>query len=197
MPAEYDLREGLNGNDKERGTLHPHIISKGTIDSKQIAKDIASATTFSEGEVLGLIAAYENKISSYLKEGYEVKMGEMGYFSLKLKARPVRDPKEIRAYSISINNVNFKASAHLKKDMRGVPLQRARYGFSKSMKISQEECRKRLLTYLESNPIIVRREYSAITGLLKNKALESLEEFRKEGLIEKRGRGSQVYYIKK
>lgn len=198
MAAEYDFRKNPTDTEQqEESQLHPRIVSRGTVDSRQLAQDLSDSSTYGEGEVRGLITALENKIFHYLKEGYEVKLGDMGYFSLKLKSRPVSDPKKIRSYSISIDNVNFRASSSFKKRIKGSELVRAKNGFSQSRQISQDECRKRLMKYLEENLIITRREYSMITGLLKNKALQSLESFIEEGLIQKDGRGSHVYYRRK
>lgn len=198
MAAEYDFRRNpTDTEEQEENQLHPRIVSKGTIDSRQLASDLSDSSTYGEGEVKGMITALEDKIFHYLKEGYEVKLGDMGYFSLKLKSRPVNDPKKIRAYSISIDNVNFRTSSSFKKKLKGSKLVRAKNGFSQSKNISQDECRKRLMKYLEENLIITRRDYSIITGLLKNKALQSLESFIEEGIIEKEGRGTHVYYRKK
>lgn len=197
MAAEYDFRKNPKEKEEEsENTLHPRIVSKGTIDSKRIAKDLTRATTFTEGDVIGLLAALENNIADYLKEGYEVKLGDMGYFSLRLKSRPVKDPKEIRAASVSIENINFRANTIFKKNVKDTQLVRAKRGFVSSTKIAQDECREKLLMYLDKNTFITRSTYSRITGLLKNKALNSLNEFVKEGLLVKEGKGSHVLYVK-
>ena len=194
MAAEYDLGRGPNSGEEEDNKLHPRIVSKGTVDYRQLAKSLSRSSTFMEGEIRGLINALEEEIIYYLQEGYEVKLGDMGYFSLKLKSRPVSDPKEIRSYSISVDNVNFKASAEIKRRIKTTTLVRAKYGFSQSPKIDQEECKSRLLEYLKDNPMITRKQYSAITGLLKNKAFESLNAFVQEGLLKKNGNRAHLYY---
>ncbi len=197
MAAEYDFRKNPKGKEEESElTLHPRIVSKGTIDSKRIARDLTHATTFTEGDVIGLLAALENNIADYLKEGYEVKLGDMGYFSLRLKSRPVKNPKEIRAASVSIDNINFRANTIFKRNVKGAELIRAKRGFVSSGKITQDECREKLLVYLNKNTFITRSTYSRITGLLKNKALNSLNEFVKEGFLIKEGKGSHVFYMR-
>ena len=101
MAADYDFRRKPNEKgDGEVQPLYPRIVSKGTIDSKRLFREIAEASSFTEGDLAGIMVAFQEKVSYYLSEGYHVKLGEIGYFSSSLKARPVMDKKEIRSVSI-------------------------------------------------------------------------------------------------
>ena len=111
MAADYDFRRKPNEKgDGEVQPLYPRIVSKGTIDSKRLFREIAEASSFTEGDLAGIMVAFQEKVSYYLSEGYHVKLGEIGYFSSSLRARPVMDKKEIRSVSISFDNVNFRAT---------------------------------------------------------------------------------------
>ena len=101
MAAEYDFRR--KPDEKGNGELqpfYPRIVSKGTIDSKQLFREIAEASSFTEGDLEGIMVSLQNKVSYYLSEGFHVKLGEIGYFSSSLTARPVMEKKEIRSVSI-------------------------------------------------------------------------------------------------
>ena len=58
MAAEYDFRrkpdEKGNG---ELQPLYPRIVSKGTIDSKQLFREIAEASSFTEGDLEGIMVS--------------------------------------------------------------------------------------------------------------------------------------------
>ena len=132
MAADYDFRRKPNEKgDGEVQPLYPRIVSKGTIDSKRLFREIAEASSFTEGDLAGIMVAFQEKVSYYLSEGYHVKLGEIGYFSSSLKARPVMDKKEIRSVSISFDNVNFRATPWFRRRSSGT-VTRAKFGFQES-----------------------------------------------------------------
>ena len=89
MAADYDFRRKPNEKgDEELQPLYPRIVSKGTIDCKRLFREISEASTFNEGDLAGIMVSLQEKVSYYLSEGYHVKLGEIGYFSASLKARP-------------------------------------------------------------------------------------------------------------
>mgnify|MGYP000118661254 CR=1 FL=1 len=114
----------------------------------------------------------------------------MGYFSAGLKGCPVMDPKEIHAQTIFFGKVHFRVSPDFRKRCAGF-IERAKYGFRKSA-----ERYRRLLVFLETHPFITRKDYSSITGLLKNKALNDLNLLVEKGYLSTIGRGSHKVYVR-
>lgn len=52
MAADYDFRRKPNEKgDGEVQPLYPRIVSKGTIDSKRLFREIAEASSFTEGGI--------------------------------------------------------------------------------------------------------------------------------------------------
>ena len=52
MAADYDFRRKPNEKgDGEVQPLYPRIVSKGTIDSKRLFREIAEASSFTEGDL--------------------------------------------------------------------------------------------------------------------------------------------------
>lgn len=196
MNAEYDLvrRPAAKGTG-EAQPFYPRIVSKGTILSKRLVQDIAEESSFSPGDIEGLLVAIERKISNYLIAGHHVQLGGIGYFSAKLKARPVMDKKEIRSPSIYFDNVNFRASMRFRKNSRGF-VERATMGFNHSLQIPEETRRKRMEEFLDNNPFMTRHDYSYMSGLLKNKALEELNRLVDEGILDTKGAGSHKVYVR-
>lgn len=197
MCAFYDYREKPNPKgDGEKQPIYPRIVSSGTITTKKLIQSITTKTTFTVSDLYGAITAITEEMAYYLSEGYHVQLGDIGYFSAKLKARPVMNRKETHAGAIRFDNVNFRASARFRKRIGG-RLTRApeMFTFRISNKLSREECLKRLTAHLDENGYITRKEYSEITGRLKNKALEDLRSFVEEGLIQRKGRGNSLFFV--
>lgn len=195
MSAEYDFRRKPNEKkDGELQPLYPRIVSKGTIDSKQLFREIAEASSFTVGDLEGMVVALQEKISYYISEGYHVKLGKIGYFSASLKARPVMNKKEIRSSSISFDSINFRATPFFKGRCTGT-IVRAMSGFQESDDVSEEVRMKRLESFLSKNYFITRSEYCQITGLLKGKALQELNSLVKNGILRTRGRGTHITYL--
>jgi hypothetical protein len=196
MAAMYDFRENPNPKgDGEKQSLHPRIVSSGTIRTHELLEDISSGSTFTVGDMEGMLTALTEKISRYLKDGYNVELGKIGYFSAKLKSRPVVDKKDIRSPSICFDNVNFRSSAWFRKNTRGT-VERASNGFQTSTQMSEAEQREQLNKYLDENPFITRTDYTRITGQLKSKALKSLKELVNEGILSTHGSGNQLIFMR-
>lgn len=197
MPADYDFRRKPNEKgDDEVQPLYPRIVSKGTVDSEQLFREISRAATFTVADLAGIVVALQEKIAYYVSEGYHVKLGEIGYFSGSLKAvRPVMDKKEIRSASICFDNVNFRATSDFKRLCAGT-VARATYGFQESDDLPEKTRMARLEAFLAKNHFISRKEYSQITGLLKGKALRELNTLVENGVLRTRGSGSHITYLK-
>ena len=137
----------------------------------------------------------EDRVSYYLSEGHHVQLGDMGYFSAGLQGRPVMDPKEIHAQTIFFSKVHFRVSPDFRKRCAGF-VERAKYGFRKSAELSGAERYRRLLVFLETHPFITRKDYSSVTGLLKNKALNDLNLLVEKGYLSTIGQGSHKVYVR-
>lgn len=196
MAAQYDLLRCPDAKSTgELQPLYPRIVSKGTIDTKTLVREISEACSFTEGDLEGVLVALSEKISYYLSEGFHVQIGEMGYFSSSLKSRLVMDKNEIRATSIYFDNVNFRASSWFRRHSAG-RVERAKFGFRQSSDSPEEERLTRLNKYLDQKHFITRREYTGLTGLLKGKALRELNALVESGVLDTKGSGSHKVYIK-
>ena len=196
MAAEYDFRRRPNPKgDGELQPLYPRIVNKGTIEMERLVQDIADMSSFTPGDVKGVVALLEDRISYYLSEGHHVQLGDIGYFSASLQARPVMDPKEIHSQTIFFGKVHLRVSPDFRKRCAGY-VERAKYGFRKSAELSGAERYRRLLAFFETHPFITRHDYSGITGLLKNKALNDLNLLVEKGYLNTVGQGSHKVYVR-
>lgn len=197
MAAKYDFRPNPNPKgDDEQQPLHPRIVTSGTKNMDDIVHEISQFSGSSPGDVLSVLTNLENYCIRHLSNGYNVKLGNIGTFSVSLSSRKVMDKKEIRSSSVNFSNVNFKVTPDFMKSIRGAGhLERAEYGFGiSSKKYSKEERLVLLADYLKAHPFITRQEYGELTGLLRDKAARELRELAGKGLIRRNGRVPHVVY---
>ena len=198
MSALYDLFENPPSPDGEQQPLHARIVSKGTVDKEEFLDRVHKFTGISRSLLAGAMEAFANETRDLLADGWNVEMGNLGFFSTSLQCPPVNDKKEIRATSVRMKNINFRASRPFKKEVgdkmrlqRGESLTRP-----KKNSISRETCLARLNTYMESHLFVSRTDYSHLTGRNKKVAIEELNFFVADGIIRKEGVGKLTVYIK-
>lgn len=83
---ESPIRKG----DGELQPLYPRIANKGTIKTEHIISDISQMSSFTEGDVAGLLAAFEERISRCISEGHRVQLGNMGLCRRVCRTRQAR-----------------------------------------------------------------------------------------------------------
>ena len=199
MIAQYDLKPGLSPNGKEgEQILYPKLVAYGTKDLKDILKHASMHTGLNAATVQGVVTFLEDVLAEYLASGYNVKLGNIGTFTASLKSRKVTSKEEIRAKSISFDNVRFKATKELKRNigqqMRLERVETYRAFKTSSDKYSADERFQLLKKHLDKNGYITRSEYSELTGLLKTKAASELRSWYQEGKIDKDGRAPHIVY---
>ena len=199
MIAQYDLKPGLSPQGKEgEQILYPKLVAYGTKDLKDILKHASMHTGLNAATVQGVVTFLEDVLAEYLASSYNVKQGNIGTFTASLKSRKVTSKEEIRAKSISFDNVRFKATKELKKNigqqMRLERVETYRAFKTSSDKYTAEERFQLLTNHLNKNGYITRSEYSELTGLLKTKAAGELRSWYQEGKIDKDGRAPHIVY---
>lgn len=194
MSAEYDLYLNPNYNQKEENLMHPRIVPHGTVSTDQLCHDIAHASSFTEGDVKGILIEMVNKMERYLKDGYNLEIENLGYFSVSLQSRAVKSKDEIRSASIHFKDVNFRSCKSMKCRMSGMHLERT--SISSSGKSLEAEEKSRMLNeYLKTNSCISRVEYMRITGSSRNKAIDELNTLTENGRLKRYGSGKSVIYL--
>lgn len=198
MSALYDLFENPPAPNGEKQPLHARIICKGTVDKEEFLDRVHKFTGISRSLLAGAMEAFSSEARDLLAEGWNVELGNFGYFSTSLDCPPVFDKKDVRSTSITMKNINFRASHPFKKEVgnmmtlqRGQSLTRP-----KKNSISREVCLTHLYHFLESHLFISRTDYCLITGRNKKIAIEELNSFITEGIIRREGVGKLSVYIK-
>lgn len=126
MAVRYKLTK-INDNitGKEQVKYSVTTVSYGNVNLDMLAEQMADASTFTYGDVKGMIENLTLLISEALKEGNTVTIDGLGTFSVT--ARPNRDvgePSEIRAESIKLKGIGFKPGPKLKDRLSNIKFTR-------------------------------------------------------------------------
>ena len=118
--AEYNMQElNLPGEDGKR-ILYPRMKLYGQVDLETITEKIAYASSFTRGDIIGLVQAITDEIAYQMGQGYSVKIDNLGVFTPALGLRQDREREtgeegdtKRNAVSICLKDIHFKADKEL------------------------------------------------------------------------------------
>ena len=206
--AEYEMQELTLPNGKGKRILYPRMILKQQTGLEQIAEDIQLASSFSKGEVMGLVQELVRQIAAEMAEGKSVKIDGLGVFTPSLgirkdKERESGEENETRrnAASICLRAVNFRADKQLLAEMASrCTLERSKHKFCRSsQKLAPEQRLKLAQDFLRENPYLNVAGYCRLTGLLRDTAAKELRKWASmpETGITATGRSTHKVYVMK
>lgn len=205
--AEYDMQELTLPNEDGKRILYPRMQLYGQKDLEYIADKVSYATSFTRGDIKGLVQAITEEIAHSMSEGYSVKIEGLGVFtpSLGLRKDKERESGEEGAprrnsASICLRDINFRVDKELLYETAGhCTLQRAQYKKCRrsSQMFAPEERLERAKEFMKKNTFMSVAEYCRLTGLLKTTAANELKAWaaQPDSGINYRGRGTHKLYV--
>lgn len=195
MCAKYTFyKNPPNRETGETGSLYAKVVSGGKITTDQLAEEIADRSSFTPGDVKGVIKALSELLHNHLSRGETVDIEGIGNFSVTLKTpKGITAPKQIRAESISFNNVVYRTSPDLKRKLKGMPLVRA--VLPKRKEIAEHERLDNILSQLKERRIVSSTDCMAFNQCSRYQALKDLKKLNEQGKLTWLGRGKQKYYV--
>lgn len=112
MAIRYRLEPIRNNINKEgKQGVFPQLIKGETVSIRDLARKICIDSSFSEGDVLGILENMTESIASYLSLGCNVNLDHLGTLSLSatLKNKDI-PPNQIRGNNIRVKKVRFRTS---------------------------------------------------------------------------------------
>lgn len=197
--AEYDLYKITGSVEKENeGMYRARLVSKGTKSTDDVVREITMRTSFNSGDVRGVLQSITDVMVDYLGQGYDVQLGDIGYFSVSLTSPVAKRKKDINARSVWFKRLNFRGGRGVLRQLEGMIVKRVVLPRAVSAGYTLERKKEMLCVYLETHPFITRAAYAQLTQSLKNKAINDLNVFIEEGWLRKFGSGrTVVYYLSK
>ena len=182
----------------EQQPLHARVIPSGTLDAKKFIELVSKSNGFSQATIEGCLQAVTDELQHWLKQGWIVEVGELGYFSLSLKCdHPVMEKKEIRSPSIHLNKVNLRINKKFRENMEPLPLERMESPYRSNGNPDEDKCLSILMQHLDEQGCITCVDFTRLAGISRYKATILLNTYLEEGIIRKYGGGKTVVYLKK
>lgn len=195
MGAQYALYENPNPRkDGKKQPLHARIVPGRTVRINRIVREISESTSFSPGDIKGLLQAFADQLVSHLEDGDNVELEGLGLFTVSLQCPKVMTPRQVRAEDIQFKTVKFRCSKEITTRLRSMQVER-KPGSSKPAKYTEEERKTNILNYMaNSDGTMMSSEYMSVNSCTRYMALKEIKELMEEKKIVKLGRSKLAVY---
>ncbi|WP_291528367.1 HU family DNA-binding protein [Bacteroides sp. UBA939] len=206
--AEYEMQESNLPNEEGERILYPRMKLWNQVNLEYIANNINYSSSFTPGDIIGLVRSLTQEIAYQMAQGNSVKVDGLGIFTPALGMRRGKEResaekggRRVNAMSIYVQNINFRADKQfIMETGRRCRLNRSETKPGRSsQKYTPEQRLKLAQKYLEEHPYMKVSDYCQLTGLLRNTAAKELMRWKEmpETNITTNGAGSHKLYVKR
>ncbi|RGN31388.1 HU family DNA-binding protein [Bacteroides oleiciplenus] len=195
MAIVYDWYENPNaeGDPEERG-LHPRPLLNGKVSMKQLYARVHARSSLTVGDVMNAIDCLTQICSEELREGREVHIEGLGYFSPTLEAtQKVTRSTPNKHLKLRLKSISFRPDVNLKSALTGITTTRSKYT-RHSQRLSEVEIDMRLKEYFAEHDILIRYDFQNLCGMARTTANGHLKRLLEEGKLMNVGRRTQPIY---
>ena len=211
--AKYIKKEMVDLNNAGK-TIFTYRMQTISMDSDDFIRDCARNTTFSEGELRGMLGIVADCLAHRMARGYSVTIDGLGTFkaqvgmSREARSRKKEEEKQeaddkshsLNARSLEVTGVLWKAAKSLVSETRmACSLERGRTETLRKSKYTPEERKTRALAFLKQNTVMRVGDYARITGLSHTRAAEELKKLCQDddsGITSEGTYGSKVFFLR-
>ncbi len=196
MSVKYELFKSpvADRESEEEPVEYARIANGETISTDRLVEEIADASSFTIGDVRGVLSTISEGVFRHLMRGESVNLRGIGIFSVGLEMKKVEPEKELKNAVVQFSRVKFRASALMKRKLATMHL--AHKGKEAPTPLLTVDERLELaLAFLKKFPFMTRADYMRITGVEKSAAVSDLNQWIAEGSIHRYGVGNKIVYI--
>jgi predicted histone-like DNA-binding protein len=187
MSLHYDFYENpASGDSDKRPKLHARVVTDGTMNIDDLARYIHEICTLTTADIKASLVALVEVMADELASGRRIHLDGLGYFNLTLTSPPIDSPKEIRAESVHVRSVAFRAEESFKKRFRSIALKRIKEK-RHSNHYSDIEIDGLLTGYFLDNAHITCRAFCSLCGFTKSTGWRRLHQLVAEGKLRNAG----------
>ncbi|MCD7850480.1 MAG: hypothetical protein LUH63_12565 [Parabacteroides sp.] len=118
------VHDNMNPEEKKVKGYYPRVVSNGTIDKEMMFDAISHGSSSLRAELSRAWMLMEDFIVNKLQDGYTVNLDGFGSFSVSAQSRLVEKKNEIRAESIRVKGMTFRASEVVNKKLKRTTFER-------------------------------------------------------------------------
>ncbi len=206
--AEYSMQETVDLNNEGQTLVYPKLIIGQSVNSDELARQLTQNSTFSEGEILGIIKDLGPCIARNMADGRSVKIKGLGLFVPTLGYKKGVERQQAdgeggtrNATSLKVNDVKFRPENSLLNDINEhCKLRKSPRKFERRISpYSEEERLAKALAYIEEKGLMTLSEYTVLSGLSRSCAARELRKWAKDKTtgIEATGRAPHRVFVKR
>ena len=195
MAIVYDWYENPNaeGESEERG-LHPRPLLNGKVSMEQLYYRVHERSSLSVGDAKSAIDTLTQLCGEELREGREVHIEGLGYFSPTLEAtQKVTRSTPNKHLKLRLKSISFRPDVNLKSALTGIPATRSKYT-RHSQRLSEVEIDMKLKEYFADHDVLIRSDFQALCGMARTTANVHLKRLQQEGKLKNVGKPTQPIY---
>ena len=176
MAIQFSVHKTPQPNDRKgKQQTHARAIARSTQKMDDICALVCERGSISPADVKAVLDSFVWVIGHSLKYGDNVELEGLGHFSPSLRTQKLPDGRSV----IKLDNVNFRCSEKLKKELKSVRLEKAK----SAPCYLPEERKTRILDYLEHNESITTITYTKLNACSRYQATADLKKYVEEGLL--------------
>lgn len=194
MAIDFEFYENPDPSGENAGKYHARVVTYRTVKTPEIARNIQKASSLTIGDVMGVLSALSDELSSNLEDSNRVHLEGIGYFQATVQVAREVDVKKTRANSVFFKSVTFRADKVLKKKLITAITQRSMIK-SHSAKLSDEKVDRLVSDYLQEKKAITRRNLQLLCGFTEYTATKHIRRMLEEGKIKNINTSKQPVYV--
>ena len=120
MPVKYKVVSKRPGGvaGENDVSYYPTVTGRTVVGLREISDIVSDSTSFTSADIYGMAEGLLQVIPKLLQNGHSVKLGELGIFSLSVRAEGSSDPVDVSVHNIKEVRLNFLPAKQLKRDMQ-------------------------------------------------------------------------------
>lgn len=204
--AKFIMRPLNTAAQGEEKKLYPHLVKTGNATLDELARKISASSTFTAGDMKGVVAALAREIAWAAAQGSTVKIDGLGSFRATLglkgdsEAELADSTTRRNAASIKFNGLNFRPSRDLLAEInKHGHLERLMPGKTdgKADRLTPEQRIERARQFLTEHPWMRVKDYADMCHLSNTTASKELHILagKEDSFLDTAGRGSHKVYI--
>lgn len=125
MGFKYRVRTKIDTiNELGKSKYYAVPVRSGLIDLKYIADILEKRSSLSKGDIISTIVGLVDVLQDYLKDGYNVRIDDLGIFSISVSSDGFEDPEQCKPHKVRANKICFRADSNLRRNLKFVRFER-------------------------------------------------------------------------
>ena len=178
----YDIFELTGARDGK----YAQVIEQPPVTTDEIARNIASGSTFNEYEVIPVLEYVYQEMQKALLNGRGVHLKGLGYFSLHLTGDVVTNDKGTEMLrNAQVDDIRFRPEQQFLSRFHKIELRRQKREGQSVGRLSDEEVMQRAARLTEQYGMFTPAQLESALNLHRNQVYRLLKRLEKEELLEK------------